>query len=117
MSQYKSHGRENAAAALFIEKKPTETEKLRHAKEKLRTIFDAEFFAPLRGEVEIMAVTMLVTQALFPSPCGENPLSHGLRRASSPERGSLVQGKWQLQKLSLRESWRAAPERVFAGIS
>ena len=54
---------------------------------------------------------------LFPSPCGENPLSHGLRRASSPERGSLVQGKWQLEKLSLRESWRAAPERVFAGIS
>jgi len=49
LSQYKSHGRENAAAALFIEKKPTETEKLRHAKEKLRTIFDAEFFAPLRG--------------------------------------------------------------------
>jgi len=25
----------------------------------------------LRGEVEIMAVTMLVTQALFPSPCGD----------------------------------------------
>ena len=29
---------------------------------------------------------------MFPSPRGENPLSHGLRRASSPERGSLVQG-------------------------
>ena len=39
--------------------------------------------------------TMLVTQALnelFPSPRGENPLSHGLRRASSPERGSLMSG-------------------------
>ena len=52
---------------------------------------------------------------MFSPPYGENPLSHGLRRASSPERGSLVQGKWQLQKLSLRESWRAAPERVLRG--
>ena len=51
----------------------------------------------------------------FSPPYGENPLSHGLRRASSPERGSLVQGKWQLEKLSLRESWRAAPERVLRG--
>ena len=25
----------------------------------------------------------------FPSPCGENPLSHGLRRASSPDGGSF----------------------------
>ena len=54
MSQYESHGRENAAAALFIEQKPTETEKLRHAKEKLRTIFDAEFFAPLRGWYDLL---------------------------------------------------------------
>ena len=60
---------------------------------------------------------MIFWHQMFPSPCGENPLSHGLRRASSPERGSLVQGKWQLQKLSLRESRRAAPERVFTGIS
>ena len=52
---------------------------------------------------------------MFSPPYGENPLSHGLRRASSPERGSLVQGKWQLEKLSLRESWRAAPERVLRG--
>ncbi len=28
-------------------------------------------------------------QMTFPSPRGENPLSHGLRRASSPERGSF----------------------------
>ena len=37
----------------------------------------------------------------FSPPYGENPLSHGLRRASSPERGSLVQGKWRLRQLPL----------------
>ena len=36
---------------------------------------------------------------LFSPPYWENPLSHGLRRASSPFRGS----------------WRAAPERVLRG--
>ena len=58
---------------------------------------------------------LVARTGLFSPPYGENPLSHGLRRASSPERGSLVQGKWQLEKLSLRESWRAAPERVLRG--
>ena len=51
----------------------------------------------------------------FPSPCGENPLSHGLRRASSPERGELLQLPLPCTKLSLWESWRAAPERVLRG--
>ena len=58
---------------------------------------------------------LVARTGLFSPPYGENPLSHGLRRASSPERGSLVQGKWQLEKLSRRESWRAAPERVLRG--
>ena len=33
---------------------------------------------------------MSVDGNVFSTPYGENPLSHGLRRASSPERGSLV---------------------------
>ena len=46
-------------------------------------------------------LNLMKKSAPFSPPYGENPLSHGLRRASSPERGSLVQGKWQLQKLPL----------------
>ena len=71
-------------------------------------------FRPLTGMV-LKGTQEQWDMAVFSPPYGENPLSHGLRRASSPERGSLVQGKWQLQKLSLRESWRAAPERVLRG--
>ena len=72
-------------------------------------------YRPLAG-ISCNAITSYARNfTMLSSPCGENPLSHGLRRASSPERGSLVQGKWQLEKLSLRESWRAAPERVLRG--
>ena len=39
-----------------------------------------------------------LTHDLFSPPYGEDSLSHGLRRASSPERGSLVQGRWQLAR-------------------
>ena len=75
------------------------------------------FPSPCGDKLKFLNVFQASPKKMFPSPCGENPLSHGLRRASSPERGSLVQGKWQLEKRSLRESWRAAPERVFTGIS
>ena len=51
----------------------------------------------------------------FSPPYGENPLSHGLRRASSPERGSLVQGNGSCKSSPFRGSWRAAPERVLRG--
>ena len=71
-------------------------------------------FSPPYGDGTPLGPLQRMLMAFSP-PYGENPLSHGLRRASSPERGSLVQGKWQLQKLSLRESWRAAPERVLRG--
>ena len=72
-------------------------------------------YRPLAG-ISCNAITSYARNfTMLSSPCGENPLSHGLRRASSPERGNLVQGKWQLEKLSLRESWRAAPERVLRG--
>ena len=72
------------------------------------------WFSPPYGDGTMSNVTSMFS-AEFSPPYGENPLSHGLRRASSPERGNLVQGKWQLEKLSLRESWRAAPERVLRG--
>ena len=52
---------------------------------------------------------------VFSPPYGENPLSHGLRRASSPERGSLVQGNGSCKSSPFRGSWRAAPERVLRG--
>ena len=52
---------------------------------------------------------------LFSPPYEENPLSHGLRRASSPERGSLVQGNGSCKSSPFRGSWRAAPERVLRG--
>ncbi len=52
---------------------------------------------------------------MFSPPYGENPLSHGLRRASSPERGSLVQGNGSCKSSPFRGSWRAAPERVLRG--
>ena len=52
---------------------------------------------------------------LFSPPYGEDPLSHGLRRASSPERGSLVQGNGSCKSSPFRGSWRAAPERVLRG--
>ena len=71
-------------------------------------------FSPPYGDGTSMR-ELVARTGLFSPPYEENPLSHGLRRASSPERGSLVQGKWQLEKLSLRESWRAAPERVLRG--
>ena len=54
MSPCKSRSRENITAAAivpFIEGQPTENKELRFAKEKLRIVFDAEFFAPLRGEI------------------------------------------------------------------
>ena len=57
-------------------------------------------FRPLTGMVPGERETVMKTMKFSP-PYGENPLSHGLRRASSPERGSLVQGKWRLQKLPL----------------
>ena len=56
-------------------------------------------FRPLTGMVQDEPA--VCRHGLFSPPYGENPLSHGLRRASSPERGSLVQGKWRLQKLPL----------------
>ena len=97
-------------------------------KKNSASFFDAEFFVPLRGEVEIDNNNVLGISTKFPSPCGdgtfmlkdwtkelrfsppygdgtimdieqimaamfsppygENPLSHGLRRASSPEGGA-----------------------------
>ena len=54
-------------------------------------------------------------EEMFSPPYGENPLSHGLRRASSPERGSLVQGNGSCKSSPFRGSWRAAPERVLRG--
>ena len=47
-------------------------------------------FVPLRGEPSQSRLT----------PC------------QLPRKGELSTRKWQLEKLSLRESWRAAPERV-----
>mgnify|MGYP004646732483 FL=1 len=101
-------------------------------KKNSASFFDAEFFVPLRGEVEIDNNNVLGISTKFPSPCGdgtfmlkdwtkelrfsppygdgtimdieqimaamfsppygENPLSHGLRRASSPDGGSLTSG-------------------------
>ena len=53
-------------------------------------------FSPPYGD-GTKETTMFKKDTKFSPPYGENPLSHGLRRASSPERGSLVQGKWRLR--------------------
>ena len=69
---------------------------------------------PLTGMVPGERETVMKTMKFSP-PYGENPLSHGLRRASSPERGSLVQSNGSCKSSPFRGSWRAAPERVLRG--
>ena len=75
---------------------------------------EAGSFRPLTGIVPDCVLTETM-DGLFSPPYGENPLSHGLRRASSPERGSLVQGNGSCKSSPFRGSWRAAPERVLRG--
>ena len=71
-------------------------------------------FSPPYGDGTSMR-ELVARTGLFSPPYGENPLSHGLRRASSPERGSLVQGNGSCKSSPFRGSWRAAPERVLRG--
>ena len=56
----------------------------------VRFLVAEHVFAPLRGWY--YDTWKWKEDELFSPPYGEDPLSHGLRRASSPERGSLVQG-------------------------
>ena len=71
-------------------------------------------FSPPYGDGTEFIPERIIAKRFSP-PYGENPLSHGLRRASSPERGSLVQGNGSCKSSPFRGSWRAAPERVLRG--
>ena len=73
-----------------------------------------EMFSPPYGD-STSVLQYGSTILVFSPPYGENPLSHGLRRASSPQRGSFCSCRYPVLSSPFRGSWRAAPERVLRG--
>ena len=70
-------------------------------------------FAPLRGWYVVSRGHKKGTRVF--APLRGEPSQSRLTPCQLPRKGELSTGERQLQKLSLRESWRAAPERVLRG--
>ena len=55
----------------------------------IHAMTNGKFPSPCGEKLKYQMLCLKTINTGFSSPYGENPLSHGLRRASSPERGSF----------------------------